>query len=83
MNWLLSQRSQGAKHHKRSRGQQPSESEEDDSGLAIAAWALLDSIPESIVIGLSMLKGGCGEHRHRGRHFSCRMILKAFPALQT
>jgi ZIP family zinc transporter len=58
MNWLLSQRSQGAKRRKRSRGQQPSESEEGSNGLAIAAGALLDGIPESIIIGLSTLKGG-------------------------
>jgi ZIP family zinc transporter len=56
VNWFLSR--QGAKHRKRSGGQQPSESEAGGSGLAIAAGALLDGIPESIVIGLSMLEGG-------------------------
>jgi ZIP family zinc transporter len=47
----------GAKHRKRSKGQ-PAESEHAGSGLAIAAGALLDGVPESIVIGVSLLQGG-------------------------
>jgi ZIP family zinc transporter len=54
--WLLARH--GAKHRKRSGGLQPSEAEHGGSGLAIAAGALLDGIPESIVIGISLLRGG-------------------------
>ena len=54
--WLLSRR--GAKHRKRSQGRQPSERDHSGSGAAIAIGALLDGVPESIVIGLSLLQGG-------------------------
>ena len=55
-SWALAR--YGAKHRKRSGQQQPSESEQSGSGLAIAVGALLDGIPESMVIGLSLLRGG-------------------------
>ncbi|MGE4439835.1 ZIP family metal transporter [Achromobacter sp.] len=48
----------GAKHRKRSGDQQPSERDDSGSGLAIAVGALLDGIPESIVIGLGLIHGG-------------------------
>lgn len=55
-NALLARR--GARHRKRSAGQQPSEAETPGSGNAIALGALLDGIPESVVIGTSLLGGG-------------------------
>ncbi|PFG34550.1 ZIP family metal transporter [Sanguibacter antarcticus] len=48
----------GARHRKRSRGKQPSEEEQSGSGGAIAIGALLDGIPESVVLGASLLGGG-------------------------
>lgn len=47
----------GARHRKRSGGKQPSEKEQPGSGLAIAVGALLDGIPESAAIGVSLLSG--------------------------
>lgn len=65
-NWLLARH--GAKHRKRSGEHQAQErvavkqgepaNPEADNSLALAVGALLDGIPESIVIGLSMLAGG-------------------------
>ncbi len=54
-NVLLARR--GARHRKRSGDQQPSEQQDQGSGAAIAVGALLDGIPESVVLGLSLLGG--------------------------
>lgn len=55
LNVVLAAR--GARHRKRSGDQQPSP-EHASSGGAIAIGALLDGIPESMVLGLSFLTGG-------------------------
>lgn len=48
----------GARHRKRAGDEQASESEQSGSGVAIAIGALLDGIPESVVLGLTLLRGG-------------------------
>jgi ZIP family zinc transporter len=48
----------GARHRKRSDQRQPTERDRPGSGSAIAVGALLDGIPESVVIGASLLSGG-------------------------
>ncbi|WP_353648433.1 ZIP family zinc transporter [Nakamurella sp. A5-74] len=54
-NAVLARR--GARHRKRSSEHQPSEEDQQGSGAAIAIGALMDGIPESIVLGLSLLSG--------------------------
>lgn len=55
-NVLLARR--GARHRKRAGDEQPTEEEQQGSGTAIAVGALLDGVPESVVLGLSLLGGG-------------------------
>lgn len=56
INVVLARR--GARHRKRSGDQQPSEQDSAGSGAAIAVGALLDGVPESVVLGVSLLGGG-------------------------
>ncbi len=55
-NAVLARR--GAQHRKRSGERQPTEQDHSGSGAAIAVGALLDGIPESVVLGASLLTGG-------------------------
>lgn len=54
-NWLVSR--SGGKHRKRS-GDQQANANGGSSGMAIAIGSLLDGIPESVVLGVSLLAGG-------------------------
>ncbi|MEW5811403.1 MAG: ZIP family zinc transporter [Actinomycetota bacterium] len=54
-NTALSRR--GARHRKRSHDRQPSEQQANGSGAAIAIGALLDGVPESVVLGISLIGG--------------------------
>lgn len=53
-NWLVSRN--GARHRKRSGHQQTRQGE--GGGLAIAIGSMLDGVPESVVLGVSLLGGG-------------------------
>jgi zinc transporter, ZIP family len=55
VNWLLNHR--GARHRKRSGYSEQNKQSGDGSGASIAVGALLDGVPESIVIGVSLLEG--------------------------
>ena len=58
MNWRLSRSGAGQRNRCGECVAQPSESQHAGSGQAIAVGAVLDGVPESLVINLSLLSGG-------------------------
>ena len=58
INWALARH--GAKHRNRCGEcvEQPTEAQHEGSGVAIAVGAVLDGVPESMAIGLSLAAGG-------------------------
>ncbi|MET0779624.1 MAG: ZIP family zinc transporter [Candidatus Saccharimonadales bacterium] len=69
--WMLNRH--GGRHRKRS-ANQPSEKQQSGSGMAIAVGALLDGIPESIVLGLSLVAGA-----HVSVVLLCAIFISNFP----
>lgn len=65
----------GGQHRKRS-GKQPGAGQ--GGGLAIAAGAFLDGIPESVVLGVGMLDGAGSAWRCL-RRSSCQTSPKVYP----
>src|SRR5262245_54998332 len=57
----------GAEHRKRSGSEPPAEGQDGGSGQAIAVGSVLDSVPESVVIGLSLLGPGVPTERDVAR----------------
>jgi len=71
-NVVLTRR--GAAHRKRSGDQQQAAGRDDHSGVAIALAATMDGIPESLLLGLSLL-----EHGHIGVVLMLAFFISNFP----